>query len=191
MISRLSQRTIPWRWIIGLPLLAATVHIIATLAAVSDTRASAYAQVAAKLQPNVMTVLDPIQPGDQPLPYLTSDARYAMCAFSTSVGAVRVTAQLPDTGWSLGVVRADGTSAYFAAAAPGRRTAITLKIVPDDNRFMGLTPQARGEIVDANPQLTIAAHDGLVVLRAPDKGLAYQERSAATLAQATCGLERS
>ncbi len=184
----LTSRSIPWRWVIGLPVLAATVHIITTLLAVTDTEASAFRQIAAKLKPNSMVVLDPIAPGQQPLPFLTSDVRYAMCSFSTVSGPIRVVAQLPDTGWSVGVVRADGTSVYFAAAAPGRRTSIVLTIVPDDTRFLGLTPQARGKVVDANPQLTVAAQDGLVIVRAPDKGTAYEARAVATLGEATCGV---
>lgn len=190
MMRRFTDRTVPWRWVFGLPIAAAAVHIIATLAAVTDQRASAYTQLSALLKPNTMTVLDPVLPGQQPLPFLTSDVRYAMCPFSTSTGSVRVTAQLPDTGWSVGVLRADGSSAYFASAAPGRRTAIALTIVPDDTRFLGLTPQARGRVVDAGPQLSVAAADGLVVIRAPDKGPAYDALASSTLARASCTIAR-
>ncbi|MGQ0456656.1 MAG: DUF1254 domain-containing protein [Hyphomicrobium sp.] len=171
---------------IAAPIAAAIAHILATFAAVGDTQAAAFARLTALLKTNAMTVLDPVAPNRQPLPFLSPDARYAMCLFTTGPGPVRVEATLPDAGWTLGVFRQDGSSAYFAAAAPGRETAISLTIIPDDDRFLGMTPQALGQSIDVALKLTVAARDGVVVLRAPDGGAATRAAAEPYLAKASC-----
>ena len=185
MIAAPSTRWLTWRGILIVPVAAAVVHLIATFLAVSDTRNAAFTRLAG-LPANTMTVLDPVAPGHQPVPFLSSDARYSICRFDTAKGPITVRATLPDLGWTLGVYHADGSSAYFAAAAPGRPTAIALTIVPADDRFLGLTPHALGKSTTIEPQLSVSAPMGLIVVRAPDKGAAYRGGAEAVLAQASC-----
>lgn len=183
------RKTPPRGWLqlaAALPIIAGIAHILTTFVAANDLRTSSYARLAATLKPNEMKVIDEIAPGHQPLPFLSSDARYAMCLFSTRASPVRASAVLPDFGWSLGVYRPDGSSAYFAAASEGRSTSIQLTIVPDDDRFLGMTPQALGQSIDVNPQLTVAAKDGVVVVRAPDAGPAERGVADRFLAKAGC-----
>lgn len=177
---------LPWRWFVLLALIAAASHIAATLLAMNDATGRAHQRLSNGLPPNTMSLLAPVTPNAQPLPYLAPDARYAMCPFSTEDGPLSVNAVLPDLGWSLGVYHADGSSAYFAAGAPGRVTTIALTVVPDDTRFMGLTPQARGLGIDASPQLAVGAKSGVIVVRAPDRGSAYTTSATDTLALARC-----
>ena len=165
---------------------AGLVHIVTSLRAVSDTTLSAYARLTPELPANVMKVLPPIRPGAQQLPFMSADARYAICHFDTAKGPVSVNAELPDHGWTIGIFHRDGSSAYFAAAPQGRVTKIALIIVPDDDRFLGLTPEARGKINAGAAPLAVTAKEGLVVVRAPDKGLAYAAESEAGLAKASC-----
>lgn len=169
-----------------LALLAGVVHIVSSFAAMNDKSQSAYARLAPSLPANKMIVLPPVEPGAQPLPFLTADARYAVCHFDTGSGPVSVDARLPDHGWTVGVFRPDGASAYFAAAPRGRLTTIDLTIVPADDRFLGLTPEALGRINTGQPPVTVIAKEGLIVVRAPDKGLAYAHESEAWLAKSSC-----
>ena len=97
-----------------------------------------------------------------------------------------VTAVLPDLGWTLGIYHPDGTTAYFAAAAAGRTTNIALTVVPGDDRFLGVAKQATGKAATLVPQLVVSARDGLVVVRAPDKGVAYRQGDEVTLSKASC-----
>lgn len=186
MIARPSSRWLTWRGIFIVPVAAAVVHLIATFMAMADTRNAAYTRLTAALPANTMTVMDPVAPGHQPVPFLSSDARYSICRFDTAKGPITVRATLPDLGWTLGIFHADGSSAYFAAAAPGRPTVIALTIVPDDDRFLGLTPHALGKSTTIEPQLSVSAPIGLIVVRAPDKGAAYRAGAEAVLAQASC-----
>ncbi len=178
-------RRIDWRLVVIFFMIAAIVHIVSIFMAVNDQRGGAYARLARVLPSNTMSVLDPITPLKQPLPFLAPDAQYAFCPFETSAAPLRVKAVLPDLGWTIGVYTADGTSIYFAAASADRETEINLAIVPTDDRFLGLSPQALGRQSDAS-QLTIAAPNGLVVVRAPDRGEPYQAEARAMLAKASC-----
>lgn len=174
------------RYFLLLPVAAAIVHLVATFIAMSDTRGSAYERLQSALPVNEMQVLQPISPSHQPLPFLSADARYAICKFSSAKGPVDVTAQLPDRGWTLGVYRPDGTTAYFAAGSLSRPTKVAFTLLAGDDRFIGLSQQVLGPSAQTAPQLTIAAREGLIVVRAPDRGQAYRQSEQATLALATC-----
>lgn len=178
-------RRIDWRLIVIFFMVAAIVHIITTFMAVNDQRGAAYARLARALPLNQMSVLDPITPERQLLPFLAPDARYALCPFETSAAPMRVKAVLPDVGWTIGIYKSDGTSVYFAAAAAERETVINLAIIPTDDRFLGLSPQSLGR--ESEPtQLTVAAPKGLVVVRGPDRGPPYESEIRTTLAKASC-----
>lgn len=175
------------RYLLLLPVATAIVHIVATFVAMSNTGASAYQRLQSALPLNTMQVLQPISPEHQPLPFMSSDARYAICKFSSAAGPVEVTAQLPDRGWTLGVYHPNGTTAYFAAGSLSRTTNVAFTLLAGDDRFVGLSPRNAGaRTAGAAAQLTISAREGLIVLRAPDRGQAYRQSDDAVLALAKC-----
>jgi uncharacterized membrane protein len=175
-----------WRYLLLLPVAAGIVHLIATFMAMSDTRNSAYRRLSLSLPINVMKVLPAVEPGQQPLPFLSADARYAMCRFSSRQGPIAVQTILPGPGWTIGIYHQDGTTAYFAAGSTARQTLIAATVLPADQRFLGLTPQALGKSENAAPQLAITAKEGLIVVRAPDRGASNHQGDEAVLAKATC-----
>ena len=174
------------RLLLILLLSAAAIHIVSALMAMNDRSKSAFTRIAPLLTTNAMVVLPAVEPGNQPLPFMGADARYAICHFNTGSGPVNVNVELPEHGWTVGVYNRDGSSAYFAAAPAGRITAIGLTIVPADGRFLGLTAEAKGKMNSGAAPLTVAAGEGLVVVRAPDKGIAYASEVAAQLQRASC-----
>jgi uncharacterized membrane protein len=176
-----------WQLILAAPVAAGILHICATLAAPYLTAASAYSRLAPALPINKMQVLADIAPGGEPLPFLSPDARYALCRFDTSRGPVSVEATLPpDPGWMLAVVSPQGDNLYASASTPGRPTPITLALVPSEEHFLGVTPEARGIARDVQPPVPIAATRGIVVLRGPDEGFSYRREVEAALAAASC-----
>lgn len=178
-------RSFDWRLLVIFFLVAGIVHLAATFLAVNDTRASAYTRLALAFPKNKMTIADAVAPRHQPLPFLAPDARYAFCPFETDNGTMRIKALLPDLGWTIGVYAPDGTNLYFAAASADRETTIDLSIIPSDDRFFGLPTTGPANI---DPQQTITAAKGLVVVRAPDKGEPYHADELAALTKATCKL---
>lgn len=162
------------------------LHVIATFAASGVALSSAHDRLAPALQPNTMVVLPPVTPDTQPLPFLAPDARLAVCKFDTSRAKVAITAALAAPGWTLTLYDPAGVAFYTAAAQPGRRTEISLLLVPDDDRFLGLSPEAQGLRTQRKTELNVQARTGLAVLRAPDAGLAHRARDEAVLKRAVC-----
>lgn len=177
---------INWPYLLAIPLATAVVHLVMTFAILPNTSQSAYGRLKKTLPVNEMKLLDPVTPGHQPVPFLSADARLSICRFDTSKGPVSVSAVLPDLGWTLGIYKPDGTSAYFAAAAEGRTTDIELTIQPADDRFLGFSEHAKGGAAIADPQLVVPAAKGLIVVRAPDRGLPYRGQAETYLAKAKC-----
>jgi uncharacterized membrane protein len=176
-----------WQLILAAPIAAAILHICATFAAPYLTAASAFSRLAPALPENKMQALNDIAPGAEPLPFLSPHARYAMCRFDSTHGPVSVSATLPpDPGWMIAVITPQGDNVYAAASSPGRETPISLVLVPSENHFLGVTPEARGIARDAQPPLAIAATRGIVVVRGPDKGIAYRSEVDRNLRTAAC-----
>lgn len=180
-------QNINWQLILAVPVAAGILHICATLAAPYLTAASAYSRLAPALPVNRMQVLNVSTPGAEPLPFLSPDARYAMCSFDTSGGPVSVASTLPpDIGWTLTVMTPQGDNLYAAASVPSRPTPISLVLVPSEDAFLGVTPEARGIAREAQPPTVVSALRGIIIVRGPDKGFSYQQHVEAVLRDARC-----
>ena len=175
-----------WQLILAAPVAAGILHICATLAAPYLTAASAYSRLAG-LPVNRMQVLNVAAPGAEPLPFMSPDARYAMCRFDSSGGPVAVMSTLPpDLGWSFTVMTPEGDNIYAAASVPARPTPVSIVLVPSEEAFLGVTPEARGIARDVQPPTVVSATRGIIVVRAPDKGFSYQRHVEAVLKDARC-----
>lgn len=183
-------RRIDLRLVIAALFAIAVLHIATVFTAPSLATSSAWDRLAPALKANTMIVFPPVTPEAQPLPYLAPDARIAMCLFDTRQGPVALTASLPAPGWSLTLYDKNGLAIYTAAGRPDRPTAVSLLLVPDDDRFMGLTPEAQGLRSPRQNQLRVQALRGLAVLRAPDAGFAYRARTDAELSAAACRIQQ-
>jgi uncharacterized membrane protein len=172
--------------LMSIPLAAAAVHIVAALMAMNDTANSAYRRLSPGLELHKMVMLQPVTKGHQPIPYMTADARYAMCRFDTSKGPVSVNAVLPDLGWTLGIYRPNGATVYFATAAPGKLNDVSITIVPSEDKFLGLPSLTKKDRAAPESRFSITAREGLIVVRAPEKGLAYRAETEKDLARAAC-----
>lgn len=180
-------RNANWLLILAVPVAAGILHICATMAAPYLTAASAYNRLVPGLPLNRMEVLNAAAPGAEPLPFMSPDARYAMCRFDAHDGPVDVSATLPaDQGWSLSVVTPTGDNIYAAASVPSRPTPISLVLVPSEDAFLGVTPEARGIARNLQPPTPLAVSQGIVVVRGPDKGFAYAPHVEALLRDAKC-----
>lgn len=180
-------KNINWQLLLAVPVAAGILHICATLAAPYLTAASAYSRLAPGLPVNRMQLLNVSAPGAEPLPFMSPDARYAMCRFDTSGGPVSVSSTLPpDSGWTLTVMNPQGDNIYATASVPQRPTPISIVLVPSEEAFLGVTPEARGIARDVQPPTVVSATRGIVIVRGPDKGFAYQRHVEAVLRDARC-----
>lgn len=179
-------RRIDLRHVLAALFAIAILHVITTLTAPSTALSSAWDRLAPALKPNMMVVLPDVTPDAQPLPFMAPDFKVAVCMFDTRKGQVSLSASLPSAGWSLTLYDPKGTAIHTAAGRPDRATPVSLLLVPDDDRFMGLTPEAQGLRSPRQTELRIQARKGLAILRAPDMGYAYRARTDAELARASC-----
>jgi uncharacterized membrane protein len=174
-----------WRTVIGALLLGGIIHILATLAVPLFSSGQAYAKLRETLPANRMVVLPPLAPGKQPLPYLPPDALYAMCRYDLSVDSLTVTAAMAQAGWTLSLHTPQGDNFYVMPAQESRRGDISLTVVPSAERlgeFVATPKRVGGQ----ETQITSPSWEGLVVVRAPLKGLAWRTDTEAALRRATC-----
>ncbi len=167
-------------------LLAAILHIVATLIAPNIAGGTPFAKLSPVAPLHKFLVLPPVSPQNQPLAFMAPDVRYAMCRYNTAQGPVSVSVRLPGRGWALALYTPEGDNFYTALGQDGQQADISLQLTPVADRFLGLTPEARGKASEATATLDIATGTGLIVVRAPDLGLAYRADTEATLQRATC-----
>ncbi|MCU0605627.1 MAG: hypothetical protein MUC33_23545 [Desulfobacterales bacterium] len=179
-------RRIDLRLVMAALFAIAILHVITALTAPSMALSSAWDRLAPALKANTMIVLPAVTPDAQPLPFMAPDFKHAVCMFDTRNGQVALSALLPSPGWNLTLYDPKGTAIYSATGRPGQATPVSLLLVPDDDRFMGLTPEAQGLRSPRQTELRIQARKGLAILRAPDLGFAYRARTDAELARANC-----
>lgn len=181
-------RTWPTRF--AYTLLTATVaggilHILVVFAVPTLGWGSAFSRLAADLPLNKMVILPASAPGRSVLPFLAPDMRYAMCRYEVIGGPVKVTATLPEVGWSLAVYTPQGDNFYAAPAHETRRTDLAFTLLPASDRLINLTPGQRRADVDIG-SVTSPSREGLIVLRAPVKGESYLATLEPFLRGASC-----
>lgn len=182
-------KLINWRIVLAALFGVGILHIVATLAAPQLAVATAYDRLEGVLPGNRMVILPRIEPGAQPLPFLSPAARYAMCRYDTKTGPVAVSAELSEAGSSLTIYSLQGEAIY--TAAQGEVALHRVRIVPTDGRFLGLTPEAQGWQTTEVPSATLPAKRGIVVYAVPERGTPYAAEAARLLESARCtGLHR-
>jgi uncharacterized membrane protein len=173
--------------VLGLAVVAAAIlHILATLAAPQLSGVSPFARLTPIAPLHKFEVLGTVTPQAQPLPFLAPDMRYAVCRFDTSKGPVAVSANLPGRGWMLSLYTTQGDNFFTAVGQDAQATDLNILLTPTADRFLGLTPEARGKASEVTNALTLTTGRGMAVLRAPDRGIAYRAQTEATMKRATC-----
>ena len=161
------------------------VHIVTTFAISALGTGSAYRQLRPVLPANQLVVFPAQAPGAQLLPYLAPDMLYAFCRFDLTSGAIEVSAVLAETGWSLALYTRQGDNFYATPGQNSRPTPVAFILSPASDRLVALTPGARKSDVEVS-HVTSPDTEGLVVIRAPLKGVAFEATAQAALKQAAC-----
>lgn len=174
-----------WRTVVGALLLGGIVHITATFAVPLVSSGHAFSKLRDTLPVNRMVVLPPLAPGKQPLPYLAPDALYAMCRYDVSVDSLIVTVAMVHAGWTLSLHTPQGDNFYVMPAQETRRGDISLTVIPSAER-LGEFVAAPRRVSAQETQVASPSWEGLVVVRAPLKGLAWRAEAEAALRRATC-----
>ena len=174
-----------WRTAAGAVLLGGIVHIGATLAVPLVGPGQAFARLRDGLPQNRMVVLPPPVPGKQALPFLTPDSVYALCRYDVSVDSLRVSVAMADVGWTLSLHTPQGDNFYVMPVQAQRRGEVSLTVVPGIDR-LGEFVAAPRRITAQEASIASPTWEGLVMVRAPLRGLAWRGETEALLRRATC-----
>ncbi|MEO1205938.1 MAG: hypothetical protein AAFV45_06360 [Pseudomonadota bacterium] len=175
-----------WRIIAAALTCIGILHIGTTLAVSNIVRSTAIDRLKTDLPVNQMRYLPAITPDNQKLPFMGSDTLYAMCRFDSSATPVQLSAYLPGSGWSLAIHAHNGVSLYTAAGQEDLPIRLNLKLVPSTTRFSGLTPEALGVISRQVKQQIVESRNGIAIIRAPDRGHAYRQKTEIDIEKSTC-----
>ena len=178
-------RQIGWRTVAGAVLLAGIVHISATLAVPLLGPGNAFRKLRETLPVNQMVFLPPPTPANQLLPFVAADALYAACRFDVSATGVTVSALLADPGWTLSLHTPQGDNFYVMPAQQLRRSEVTFVIVPGGDKLVDFGASARRPTGDET-QVDSPVAEGLVLVRAPLRGLSWRAETEAKLRRASC-----
>jgi uncharacterized membrane protein len=178
------MRQIGWRTIVGAVLLAGIVHITATLAVPLMGPGNAFRKLRDTLPVNQMVFLPPPTPNTQLLPFVAADALYAACRFDLSATPVAVSAMLSDPGWTLSLHTPQGDNFYAMPAQQLRRSEVSFVISPASERLVDIVSSRR--FSGDESQIESPVTEGLVLVRAPLRGLAWRAETEAKLRRASC-----
>jgi uncharacterized membrane protein len=146
---------------------------------------SAYQRLSHTLPANRMVILPAPAPGKQLLPFMTPDALYAMCRYEIRNAQLSVSAVLPEAGWALSLHTPQGDNFYVMPAQQTRGGEVSFVVVPGGERLSDIGPAGRGTAAVEN-QVASPSSEGLVIVRAPLKGLAWRAETEALLRHAKC-----
>jgi uncharacterized membrane protein len=168
-------------------LLGGILHLSTTLAVPLLGPGLAYQKLRELLPANTMMVVAPARPGKQLLPFLLPDAYYAICRYALAGDALSITAPLLDLGWTLSLHTPHGDNFYVIPGQQLRTADLSLVIVPGAEKSGDLMPAAtRRASTPSEDQIASPSEEGLIIIRAPLKGLAWKGEAEAALGRAKC-----
>ena len=155
------QLRIPLFYLLLCLVLAGLIHIAAVLALPALAPKNAWARLVPLGEPNAMILLPAASPGNQVMPMMGPDIRYAMCRFDLKHGPVRIRAGVPNDLWLIALYTPDGDNFYTVQGADMRRAQIDLIVAKEDQ-----------EVAEAGVDAPEEAEDVVVVKSPVDEGVA-------------------
>ena len=174
-----------WRLIAAALVAAAIIHILVTLSSAQIAEATAYKVLSKGLPINQVAFGKPITAKDQPLAFFSPDALYSFCRYDASTARIGVSAKLPDVGWSLSLHTPKGQNFYYVPGSSDRDTNIKLILEPPGNVFALGTTEV-GSDNQGIPVIKLPDVHGLIILKAPIKGLSYRRQTDEQRAAFSC-----
>lgn len=192
MIIWARLKNLDWRIMLAGISAVVVLHILTTLVSPSLIPRDGLHYLGQNLGVNRMVVLPPVAPGAQRIPFMSADGRYAVCNFDSSNGRVSIKVNLSGAGWYLAVYSSAGDNVLTIVAQPGKVTSVSLALIAHDDRLpgdSGPTQAAQRNIVEQST-LSVPVRRGLVIIKAPDDGLAYASQHLNVLNNAICEPQR-
>jgi uncharacterized membrane protein len=134
-----------------------------------------------------MILLPAASPGNQVIPMMAPDMRYAICRFDLSTGPVRLRAGVPNDLWMIALYTPESDNFYTVQGADMRRAQIDLIIAKEEQDVAEAgvdAPEEADEVVVVKSPV----ERGVAVIRAPLSGQSRAAGVEAALRESYCGL---
>jgi uncharacterized membrane protein len=163
------QVRIPVMYLLLCLVLAGLIHIAAVLTLPMLAPKNAWARLVPLGPTNTMIELPPARPGQQIMPMMAPDVRYAFCRFNLGPGPVRVKAAVPNDLWLIALYTPTGENFYTVSGANMKRGQIDLIIAETDQPVAEAgvdAPEESDEVVVVKSPVP----EGIALIRAPISG---------------------
>jgi uncharacterized membrane protein len=181
------QLRIPLLYTLLCLVLAGLIHIAAVLALPALAPKNAWARLVPLGPPNTMVLLPAASPGNQVMPMMAPDVRYAICRFDLKPGPVRLRAGVPNDLWMIALYTPESENFYTVQGADMRRAQIDLIIAKEDQDVAEAgvdAPESAEDVVVVKSPV----EQGIAVIRAPLSGQSRAASVEAALKESFCGL---
>ena len=189
-------KTLYWS-VIGV-VLGIILHISYVLAAPHVSGGTAWRNLSPQLAINEMKVMAPVRPGAQPLPFMAPDVRYAICRFDLAAGSLQIRTKLLDPTWSVLLFTAQGENFSAFTSSDIQKPELEMTVTANTEQsllqavqtFLTRTQKETRGPRDPGISIVAPAREGLVLIRAPLMGVAFQKEVEAALASASCSAQK-
>jgi uncharacterized membrane protein len=181
------QLRIPLLYALLCLVLAGLIHIAAVLALPALAPKNAWARLVPLGVPNAMIMLPAASPGNQAMPMMGPDIRYAICRFDLKPGPVRLRAGVPNDLWLIALYTPEGENFYTVQGADMPHAQIDLIIAKEEQEVAegGVdAPESAEDVVVVRSPV----EQGVAVVRAPLSGDSRAASVEAALRASYCGL---
>ena len=171
--------------VLGL-VLAGLIHIVAVLALPSLAPKNGFSRFAALGPVNTVIQIPPAAPGQQPMPMMAPDVRYAFCRFDLSNGPVRLSARITDELLLIALYTPGAENFYSVVGADVKRPDVELIIITADQSVeeAGVdSPESVDNVIVVNSPVS----EGIALLRLPLAGPSRADSAEQALKATSCG----
>ena len=184
------QLRIPLFYLLLCLVLAGLIHIAAVLALPALAPKNAWARLVPLGEPNDMILLPAASPGNQVMPMMGPDIRYAMCRFDLKQGPVRIRAGVPNDLWLIALYTPDGDNFYTVPGADIKSAQLDLVIATGEQTVAEAGVDAP-EGADELFVIKSPVPEGVAIVRAPLSGPSRTARAEDALKATICSKLKS
>lgn len=181
-------KTDNWKWVLATLIIAGIVHILAVLNLPNLAPKSAWSRLQEDIPVNKMVLLEELDKKPGILPMMAPDIRYAICRYDLTGGPVTIKTKVPNDLFSVGAYDQLGQNFYIISGQSLQRS--ELYMVVTQNKDTAETEVSASEKSDDVVVINSVAAKGIILLRVPVTGTAYQAKIETFLQNSTCIQEK-
>ena len=180
------QLRIPLVYVLLCLVLAGLIHIAAVLALPSLAPKNAWERLVTLGPINTMIQLPALATGQEIMPMMAPDVRYAFCRFDLAQGPVRLKGAVPNDLWMIAFYTAEGDNFYTVSGVDMKSAQLDLVIAKADQPVAEAgvdAPEESDEVFVVKSPV----EQGIAMIRAPLSGPSRAPSAETALKATACG----